>query len=131
MQKGAAMLAKLPVIADQYVQTVNAHDAAGFNRLFADDAIVNDNGRTFQGQPAIADWGAREIFAAHVTLDVLTARETPDGATIVTIVDGTFDRTGLPDPVVIEQRFTTRNGRIAELICRLAEAPDVSSQKDN
>lgn len=117
------MLTQLPAVADGYVRTVNKGDAAGFNRLFTEDAIVDDNGRTFQGQQAIADWGAREIFAASVTLDVLSAEEQADGATIVTIVDGTFDRTGLPDPVVIEQRIEARNGRIARLSCRLTEAP--------
>jgi hypothetical protein len=117
------MLAQLPKAADDYVRTVNSQNVAHFGELFDADAVVNDNGRTFQGRVAIEEWGTREIFAAHVSLDVLSAEENPAGATLVTIVDGTFDRTGLPDPVVIEHRLTTRNGRIAELTCRLADSP--------
>jgi hypothetical protein len=117
------MLAQLPKAADDYVRTVNSQNAAHFGEMFDADAVVNDNGRTYQGRAAIEEWGAREIFAANVSFDVLSAEEDSDGATFVTIVDGTFDRTGLPNPVVIEHRLTTRNGRIAELTCRLAESP--------
>ncbi len=120
----------LPNAADEYVRTINSHDGVRFGELFVDDAVVDDNGRTFRGRKAIEEWGASDIFAANVTLEVLSTRDDTDGATLITIVDGTFDRTGLPDPVVIEQRITTQNGRIAALTCRLAEAPDAGSQND-
>ena len=48
-----------------------------------------------------------------------------DGQTIVTAkIDGTFDRTGLPDPLLMEHCFTVTGDKIATLTCRLAvEAP--------
>ena len=44
-----------------------------------------------------------------------------DGQTIVTVkVDGTFDRTGLPDPLLMDHCFTAAGNKIAALTCRLA-----------
>jgi hypothetical protein len=44
---------------------------------------------------------------------VVTERQ---GRTIVTLeVDGTFDRTGLPDPLVMDHDFKLAEGKIAEL----------------
>ena len=109
--------------AADYVRTVNAGDAAALPQLFADGAIVDDNGRQFRGRPEITAWAQREIFAPSVRLEVLGV-EDRDGATIVTTeVDGNFDRTGLPDPVVIDHLVVAKDGRIVSLTCRLAGAP--------
>jgi hypothetical protein len=35
-------------------------------------------------------------------------------------VDGTFDRTGLPDPLVLSHHITVKEGKIAMLRCRPA-----------
>jgi hypothetical protein len=50
-----------------------------------------------------------------VHVDVLNGAER-QGRTIVTLkVDGTFDRTGLPDPLVMNQEFKVADGKITEL----------------
>ena len=117
------MLAQLTPLAAAYVRATNNHDAAGFIGLFNDDAVVDDNGRTFRGRDAIAEWAASDIFAVNVTLEVLAETEV-DGQTLITSkVDGTFDRTGLPDPVIISHRLQTDDGGISALTCRLAEQP--------
>ncbi len=114
------MKTKLPPIPTAYVQSVNDQNAAGFMALFADDAAVNDAGREFHGLAAIKDWSDREIFAAQVSLEVLGVAD-HEGETIVTTkVDGNFDRTGLPDPVLIDHHMKSSNGKIVELSCRLA-----------
>ena len=47
--------------------------------------------------------------------DVLNVMERP-GRTIVTLeIDGTFDRTGLPDPLVMDHEFKLAEGKIVEL----------------
>src|SRR6267143_1399148 len=75
--------------------------------------------------PAIKEWAEREIFAVNVTLEIIEAIER-DGQTIVTVkIDGTFDRAGLPDPLLMEHCFTVAGDKIAALTCRLAgEAPE-------
>ena len=113
--------ASMPPAAAAYVGAVNEHDAAAFMALFADGARVDDAGREFRGTTAIREWSDREIFGAQVTLEVLEVTER-DGDTVVrTKVDGNFDRTGLPDPVIIDHHFTLEDGRIVGLTCRLAE----------
>jgi hypothetical protein len=81
---------------------------------------VKDVGREIRGMAAIKEWAHREIFAVNVTLEVMGVVER-DGETILTVkIDGTFDRTGLPDPLLMDHCFTIAGDKIATLICRLA-----------
>jgi hypothetical protein len=110
----------LPETAAAYIQATNNHDAAAYLALFADDALVNDAGRTFRGIAAIKAWSDREIFDAQVTLEVLDVADRGGETVVTTKVDGNFDRTGLPDPVVINHQITVEGGKIVGLTCRLA-----------
>ena len=113
-------MVQLPPTAETYVRSINEHDPAAFIALFAESAVVNDVGREFRGRAAIKAWSDREIFDAKVTLEVLDAPD-HDGETVVTTkVDGNFDRTGLPDPVVIKHHVTVDGDIIVGLTCRLA-----------
>lgn len=112
----------LPALAARYVEAVNARDPSAFRGLFAADAHVDDGGREFDGLEAIAAWGQSDIFAPLVTMEVRGVRER-DGRTVFTTkVDGNFDRTGLPDPVLIDHELEVGQGKIRELTCRLAQA---------
>jgi hypothetical protein len=106
-------------IAD-YIRATNDHNAGAFISLFDDGAVVNDAGREFRGRAAIKTWSDREIFDAQVTLAVIAAVDRGGQAIVTTKVDGNFDRTGLPDPVVINHHIKVVGGKIAELTCRLA-----------
>lgn len=83
------MTAQLPEAAAAHVRSVNGSDPAGFIVLFADGAVVDDAGRHFRGGEAIRAWAASDIFAAHVTLDVLDVSGNDDDFVITTKVDGT------------------------------------------
>src|SRR5262245_3543630 len=114
------MTIQLPPAAASYVKSINGGDSATFRALFADSAVVSDVGRQFRGAAAIEEWSKREIFDPQVTLEVLDVAE-GDGETIVTTkVDGNFDRTGLPDPVIINHQIVAEGGKIVRLTCRLA-----------
>src|SRR5688572_296357 len=105
----------MPEPIASYVRAVNAGAADLFRATFADDALVVDVNRELRGADAISAWAAADIFAAHVRFDVLDVTERP-GRTIVTVkIDGTFDRTGLPDPLVMNHEVTVAKGKIAEL----------------
>jgi hypothetical protein len=89
---------------------------------FALNAVVKDVGREIRGIAAIKEWANQEIFAVNVTLDVreVAAR---DGQAIVTVkIDGTFDRTGLPDPLLMDADKTSVS------TCRLAAKADIASR---
>src|SRR4051812_42885545 len=102
-------------LADAYVAAINSADPVGFRALFADNAEVDDNGRKLQGMAAIEEWANHEIFAAQVSLQVLESATNDGEALVTTIVDGNFDRTGLPDPVVISHRIEMEAGKIVAL----------------
>ncbi|MGV3756708.1 MAG: nuclear transport factor 2 family protein [Verrucomicrobiota bacterium] len=109
----------LPVPIANYLHAINSRDAAAFQSAFSPDAIVHDIGREIRGHAVIMKWAAEEIFAVNVTLELLSAVER-DGQTILTVqVDGTFDRTGLPDPLIMDHLIILADGRITTLRCRL------------
>ena len=105
----------LPEPVANYVRAVNTGAADEFTTSFADDAVVVDVSRELRGLDAITHWASADIFGAHVHFDVLDVTER-QGRTVVTVkIDGTFDRTGLPDPLVMNHEFKLAEGKIAEL----------------
>lgn len=114
------MTTTLPKTAAAYIEATNHHDAAAFIACFAEDAVVDDAGREFRGLAAIRAWSQREIVDAKVTLEVLDVADRGGEVTITTKVDGNFDRTGLPDPLVINHHIRLEGDKIVRLTCRLA-----------
>ena len=105
----------LPGPVAKYLRAVNAGATDEFRASFADDAVVVDVNRELRGLDAITAWAAADIFGAHVQFDVLDVTEL-QGRTIVRVkIDGTFDRTGLPDPLVMNHEFKVAEGKITEL----------------
>src|SRR6476660_8666019 len=115
------MITQLPGPAADFVRTINGKDSAGFIALFTEGAIVDDAGRIIGGREAIRAWAASDIFAANVAFDALSASGDENDATISAKVDGTFDRTGLPDPLVMTFQIVAVAGKITKLTCRLAQ----------
>jgi SnoaL-like domain len=108
----------LPEPVASYLRTVNTGAADEFATSFADDAVVVDVNRELSGLDAIAAWARTDIFGANVHFDVLDVTER-QGRSIVTVrIDGTFDRTGLPDPLVMNHEFKVAAGKITELRIR-------------
>jgi hypothetical protein len=98
-----------------FVRAVNTGAREDLPASFADDAVVVDVNREMRGLEAITAWAGADIFGADVHLDVLDVTER-HGRTIVRVkIDGTFDRTGLPDPLVMNHEFKVTDGQIAEL----------------
>ncbi len=114
------MTTTLPEVAAAYVRAANNHDPAAFIACFAESAIVNDVGREFRGIEAIKAWSDHEIMDAQVTLEVLDVADRNGETVVTTKVDGNFDRTGLPDPVIIDHHITVKGDKIVGLTCRLA-----------
>jgi hypothetical protein len=115
------MKPQFPPVIENYVRAINSHDPASFVSLFAADAVVDDIGREFRGTPAIKAWSDREIFEVKVTLEVIDFTNRDGEATITSKVDGTFDRTGLPDPLILVHYLAVKDDKIVRLRCRLAD----------
>jgi uncharacterized protein (TIGR02246 family) len=108
-----------PTVA-AYLVATNHNDPSTFLTCFTEDAVVDDVGRVWRGLDAIRAWSEREIFTPNVELEVLAIEVRGAETVVTTRVEGDFDRTGLPDPVVVEHRFALAGGRISRLTCRLA-----------
>jgi hypothetical protein len=103
------------VVAD-HIAAVNSFDTDAVIATFAEDAYVNDNHREFVGTDAIRRWVGKELIGDKVTIDV---REVVPhyGDTIVRgAYDGEFDKTNLPDEVILSNYFGVRDNKIVSLV---------------
>jgi hypothetical protein len=106
----------LPLPIRQYVEASNAFDGDRLIAAFADDAMVNDARREFWGVEAIKRWSDKEIIGDKVTLDVKTVKVHHDMVIVDAFVDGEFDKSNLPDELILTHYFTLRDGKIVSLI---------------
>ena len=101
-------------VAD-YLAAINAFDVDAAVAAFADDAYVNDARREINGIDAIRKWITKEMVGDSVTMDV---KEVVDhyGETIVrSRYDGTYDKTNLPDELIMSDYFRVQDGKIISL----------------
>jgi hypothetical protein len=106
----------LPWAIGDFVKAVNKFDGTAVLKTFKDDALVNDVQREFFGKTAIGKWVQREIVTPRVTITVIDIREHYDDYIVTAIIDGAFDKTNLPDSLVLTFYFTLRGDEIARLI---------------
>jgi hypothetical protein len=106
----------LPKIIVDHIAACNAHDIEAWMATFAPDAMLNDFQREFVGTEAIRGFADAEIFGANVNMDVQQAWDHHSDVTVHARVDGTYDKTGLPDPLILSFYFTLRSGRITQLV---------------
>ena len=104
-----------PVLAE-FIAAVNAFDEDAIVATFASDALVNDVHREFWGREAIRRWVARELVGDRVTVAVTEVLDNHGDTIIRGRYDGDYDKTNLPDPLILTQYFTIRDGRIVTLI---------------
>jgi hypothetical protein len=106
----------LPRVILDHVAACRSRDVETFMATLAPDALVNDIQREFLGHRAIRSWAEKEIFGANVTLEIEHSFE-HFGSTIVRFrVDGDFDKSNLPVPLILTYYFTVQDERISQLI---------------
>jgi hypothetical protein len=108
--------AALPPLVATFVEATNGADLERLVTTFADDALVNDQLRDYWGKLAIREWAARDIIGECLTMDVTTVVEHHGNFIVTANVDGTFDKRGLPNPLVLAFYFTLSADQIAQLI---------------
>jgi hypothetical protein len=102
------------VIAD-HIAAVNAFDTDAIVATFADDAYVNDAHREIVGIDAIRRWVTREMTGDKVTLDVQEVIDHYGDVIVRAAYDGEYDKTNLPDPLIMSNYFSVRDGKIVSL----------------
>jgi hypothetical protein len=106
----------LPPVIVTHIAACNAHDIDAWMTTFAPGALVNDIQREFVGAEAIRGFAEKEIFGADVTMAVERALDRLGNITVHARLDGTYDKTGLPDPLILTFYFSLRDGQISQLI---------------
>jgi hypothetical protein len=104
-----------PVLAE-FIAAVNAFDEDAIVATFADDALVNDVHREFWGTEAIRRWVAREIVGDRVTIEVTDVLDHHGNTIVRGRYDGNYDKTNLPDELILTNYLTIRDGKIITLI---------------
>ena len=107
---------KLDGVVAGYVAAVNAFDEDAVVATFADDALVNDVRREFSGKDAIRGWVRAEIVGDRVTVEPTEVTQHHEQTILRGRYDGEYDKTNLPDELILTHYFTVRDGRIVTLI---------------
>jgi hypothetical protein len=107
----------MPAPVQDYFTAMNALDSTGMVASFTNDGLVNDIQREFWVPEAIKRWADRESIGDKVVWKAFTDAKDHHGDYIVSAeVDGDYDKTGLPDPLVLTFYFSLENDKITRLI---------------
>lgn len=110
------MSTELPAIVAEYIAAVNDFDTDRIVATFAPDAYVNDNHREIRGADAIRRWVTKEMTGDSVTIEPLEVIDHYGDTIVRGKYDGTYDKSGLPDPLILNSYFSVRDGKIVSLI---------------
>jgi hypothetical protein len=103
-------------VVAEHVAAVNAQDVDRIARTFADDAYVNDNRREFVGLDAVRRWLAKEMVGDKVTIDVTEVLDHHGDTIVRGLYDGEYDKTNLPEELVLSNYFSVRDDKIVSLV---------------
>ncbi len=109
------MSTELPAVVAEHIAAVNALDTERIVATFAPDAYVNDNRREIWGTGAIRAFVAREFVGDNVTMDVREVIGHYGDIIVRARYDGTYDKTNLPDELVLTSYFSVRDNKIVSL----------------
>jgi hypothetical protein len=110
------MSTELTGVVAEHVAAVNAFDTDAIVATFAGDAYVNDVHREMAGIDAIRRWVAKEIVGDKVTMDVQEVVDHHGDIIVRAAYDGEYDKTHLPDPLILSNYFSIRDGKIISLV---------------
>ena len=105
------MLAQLPLPIDLYVKLENSGDTERLSECFAPDAVVRDEGHTYEGLAAIKKWKAETKKKYNHTVTPLEVAER-DGKTVLKAkLVGNFPGS----PVTVNFNFALQAEKITSL----------------
>lgn len=117
------MTKPLPQPIAAYFQSTSIEDKAAFLAAFTEDAIVVDEGKVHSGKAAIESWGIHSHLAANLRFAIRKVEQTGHLTSVTAEIDGDFDKTGLPDPLMLSFHFTSKANAIALLVIQSAHQP--------
>jgi hypothetical protein len=109
------IITELPPIVAEHIAAVNAFDTDRIVKTFAADAYVNDLQREIWGDDAIWKFMDKEFVGDHVTMEVREIIDNYGDIIVRAKWDGTYDKTNLPDELIVTSYFSLRDGKIVSL----------------
>ena len=106
----------IPSPVSAYIAATNNFDIEALMASFAENALVNDHRNEFATPDAIRNWAQRELIGDRVTMEVTSSICRGSAVAVTANIDGNFDKTGLPDPLVLTFYFTIDRERIVQLV---------------
>jgi hypothetical protein len=106
---------ELSGVVAEHVAAVNAKDLERIVATFAPDAYVNDNRREIWGTEAIRAFMAKEFVGDNVTMEVREVIDHYGDIIVRARYDGTYDKTNLPDELVLTSYFGVCDDKITSL----------------
>ena len=109
------MSTELPAVVAEHIAAVNAFDTDRIVATFAPHAYVNDNRREIWGTAAIRAFVAKEFVGDHVTMEVREVIDHYGDIIVRARFDGTYDKSNLPEELVMSSYFSIRGDKIVSL----------------
>lgn len=110
------MSTELTGVVAEHVAAVNAFDTDAIVATFAGDAYVNDVHREIAGIDAIRRWVATEVVGDKLTMAVQEVVDHHGDIIVRAAYDGEYDKTNVPDPLILSNYFSIRDGKIISLV---------------
>lgn len=107
---------ELPGVVAAFVRAVNEGQHEALLKTFGEDALVNDQLTEHRGVFAISTWVSGEVIGQRLVMRVRRAVTHSEQTVVTASVDGSFDKRGLPDPLVVTFYFSVRNNQLVQLI---------------
>jgi hypothetical protein len=121
----------MPAPVAAYVAATNCFDADSMLACFADLALVNDQLRDYWGQDAIRAWIQQEVVGVKLTMKVVEVVEHFGDAIVTAEMDGDYDKSGLPVPLILAFHFALRADKVVRLVIlnnrTTGSAPEIRS----
>jgi hypothetical protein len=108
-------MAQLTGVVAEHIRAVNNFDTDAIVATFADDAYVNDARREIRGIDAIRRWVSKEMTGDSVTIEPVEVLDHYGDTIVRGRYDGSYDKTGLPDELIMSNYFSVRDGKIVSL----------------
>ncbi len=102
-------------VVAEHIAAVNSFDLDRIVATFAADAYVNDNRREIWGTDAIRAFMTKEFVGDHVTMEVREVVDNYGDIIVRAKYDGTYDKTNLPDELILSSYFSIRDNKIVSL----------------
>jgi hypothetical protein len=106
---------ELSGVIAEHIAAVNAHDLDRIVATFTPDAYVNDNRREIWGTEAVRAFMAKEFVGDNVTMEVCEVLDHYGDTIVRARYDGTYDKTHLPDELIMTSYFGVCDEKITNL----------------